>query len=115
MLLHEFREHLVLTLEFFFESSDLAVLGVLQSLAAFTGVGEGGGAFLEELLLPEVEEGDGKVVFLTDIGDGLLLQEVEAKHRNLLLGGKVTTLASHGISSERVLPLTPRKANSSSD
>src|SRR5436305_8543871 len=103
----------MLALEFFFEGSDLAVLGVLQSLEAFAGVSEGGGAVLEELLLPEVEEGDGEVVLLTEVGDGLLLQEAE--QGDFLLGGKVTTLTSQESSSARVLPLTPPKANSSSD
>jgi hypothetical protein len=115
MLLHEFGENLVLALELFFESSDLAVLSVLQSLSAFAGVSEGGGTVFKELFLPEVEEVDVKGMFLTDVGDGLLLQEMEAKQRDFLLRGKVTTLASHGMSSVRVLPLTPRKANSSSD
>jgi hypothetical protein len=114
MLLHEFCENLILTLELVFEGSDLAVLGVLQSLMAFAGIGEGGGTVLEELLLPEIEEGDVEVVFLTDVGDGLLLQEVESEQGDLLLGGKVTTLASHDRSSARVLPLTLPKANSSS-
>jgi hypothetical protein len=115
VLLHEFGEGLVLTLELLFEGSDLAAPGALHSLGAFAGVGEGGGTVLEERFLPEVEEVDGEVVFLTEVGDGLLLQEVEAKQGDLLLRGKVTTLASQGMSSARVLPLTPRKANSSSD
>jgi hypothetical protein len=115
VLLHEFGEDLVLALEFFFKGSDLAVLGVLQSLEAFAGIREGGGAVLEELFLPEVEEVDGEVVFLTEVGDGLVLQEVETEQGDFLLRGKVTTLASHESSSGRVLPLTPPKANSSSD
>jgi len=69
---------------------------------------------LEELFLPQIEEVDGELMFLTDVRDGLLLQEVETKQSDLLLRGKMTTLASHGMSSARVLPLTLRKANSSS-
>jgi hypothetical protein len=115
MLLHQLGEDLVLALEFVFEGSDLAVLGVLRGLVAFAGVGEGCGTVLEELFLPEVEEVDGKLMFLTEVGDRLLLQEMESKHGYLLLRGKVTTLASHEKASTRVLPLTPRKANSSSD
>src|SRR5690242_10447864 len=98
MLLHEFGEDLVLTLEFFFEGSDLAVLGVRDGLAVPVGFGEGGGAVVEELLLPEVEEVDGEVVLLADVGDGLLLQEVESEQGDLLLGGEVTTLPWHGCS-----------------
>jgi hypothetical protein len=45
---------------------------------------------------------------------GLLFQEMQTKQGDLLLRGKVTTLTSHGMSTSRVLPLTPRKANSSS-
>jgi hypothetical protein len=114
VLLHQLGENLVLALEFVFEGSDLAVLRVLRGLEAFAGIGEGGGTVLEELFLPEVEEVDVEAVLLTEVGDRLLLQEVETKQSDLLLRGKVTTLASHGMSSARVLPLTPRKANSSS-
>src|SRR5262249_20418523 len=108
-------EDLVLALELVFEGSDLAVLRVLRGLEALAGVGEGGGTVLEELFLPEVEEVDAEVVFLTDVGDGLLLQEVEAQQGDLLLRSDRTTLTSHDISSARVLPLTRAKANSSSD
>src|SRR5947209_2588797 len=114
MLLHEFGEDLVLALELVPEGSDGAVLGILTALAAFAGVVEGGGAVVEELLLPEVEEGDGEVVLLTDVGDGLLLQEVEAEQGHLLFRAKVPALTRHGSSSARVLPLTPAKASSSS-
>jgi hypothetical protein len=114
MLLHEFGEYLVLALEFVLESGDLVVLVILNSLEAFAGVDEGRGTILEELFLPQIEEVDGELMFLTDVRDGLLLQEVETKQGDLLLRGKVTTLASHGMSSARVLPLTLRKANSSS-
>src|ERR1700689_1783863 len=115
MLLHEFGEDLVLALELVPEGGDGAVLGVLAVLAAFAGVVEGSGAVLEELFLPEVEEGDGEVVLLADVGDGLLLQEVEAEQGDLLFGGKVPALSRHECSSARVLPLTPAKANSNSD
>src|SRR5436853_6833589 len=114
MLLHQLGENLVLALEFVFEGSDLAVLRVLRGLEAFAGIGEGGGAVLEELFLPEVEEVDGEVVLLTDVGDRFLLQEMKTEQGDLLLGGERTTLATHDKSSARVLPLTPAKANSSS-
>lgn len=84
-------------------------------LAALAGVIEGGGAILEELLLPEGEAVNGEAVLLTDVGDGLLLQEVEAEQGDLLRGGVVTALPGHGCSSARVLPRTPAKANSRSD
>src|SRR6478672_124993 len=115
MLLQQLGEDFVLALELVLEGGDLLVLGVLVGLAAFAGVSEGSGAVLEELLLPEVEEVHGEVVLLADIGDRLLLQEVEAEQGDFLLGGVVTALAGHQSSSARVLPLTPAKANSSSD
>jgi hypothetical protein len=81
---------------------------------ALAGVLEGGGAVLEELLLPEVEEVYGQALLLADVGDGLLLQEVEAEQGDLLFGREVAALPGHGSSSARVLPLTPAKASSSS-
>jgi hypothetical protein len=44
-----------------------------------------GGAVVEELLVPEVEEVDGEIVLLADVGDGLFLQEVETEQGDLLL------------------------------
>jgi hypothetical protein len=115
VLLQEFGENLVLALELFLQGSDLAILGVVLGFAAMAGILEGSRAVLEELLLPEVEEVDGEVVFLADVGDRLLLQEVEAKQSDLLFRSEVTALANHVSSSARVFPLTPPKANSSSD
>ena len=114
MLLHEFGEGLVLALELVSGGGDGAALGVLAVLAAFAGVVEGGGAVVEELLLPGVEAVDGQVVLLADVGDGLLLQEVESEQGDLLFRGKVTALPRPECSSARVLPLTPAKAYSSS-
>jgi len=78
VFLHEFGEDFVLALELVLEGGDLKVFGVEFGLAAFAGIVEGSSAILKELLLPEVEEVNGEVVFLADVGDGLLLQEVEA-------------------------------------
>ena len=96
MLLHQLGEDLVLALELVLEGSDRSVLGVLAGLAALAGVVQGSGAVLEELLVPEVEEGDGEVVLLTDVGDGLLLREVESGQGDLPLRGKVPALTRHG-------------------
>src|SRR5262245_4811601 len=115
MLLHELGEDLVLALELVLEGGDLAVLGVLVGLAALAVILEGRGAVLEELLLPQVEEVNGQAMLLTDVGDGLVLQEVEAEQGDLLLGGVVTACPGHQCSSARVLPLTPAKASSRSD
>jgi hypothetical protein len=114
VLLHELGQDLVLALQFIFAGSDRAVLGVLVGLAALAGVVEGGGPVLEELLRPVVEDVHREVVFLAEVGDGLLLQEVEARQGDLLFRGKVTTLPGQGCSSASVLPLIPAKASSSS-
>jgi hypothetical protein len=114
VLLHEFGEDFVLALELVLEGGDLTVFGVKFGLAAFAGVIEGRSAILEELLLPEVEEVNGEVVFLADVGDGLLLQEMKSEQGDLLVRGKVAALTRHVSSSARVLPLTPAKASSCS-
>ena len=92
MLLHQLREDLVLALELVLEGGDGAVLGVLTGLAALAGVVEGSGAVLEERLGPAGEEGDGEVVLLAEVGDGLLLQEVESEQGDLLFRSKVPAL-----------------------
>jgi hypothetical protein len=115
VFLQQLGQYLVLALELVREGSEWAVLGVRVGFAACAMVLEGGGAVVEELLPPEVEEVDGEVVLWAEVRDGLLLQEVETKQGDLLLRSEVTTLPSHECSSARVLPLTPAKANSSSD
>ena len=103
----------MLALQLGLELGDLLVLGVSAVLAAFVVTGEGGGAVLEEELLPGVEVGDGEAVFFADVGDGDLVEEVLSEQGDLLLRGKVTALTAHGCSSAKVLPLTLAKANSS--
>ena len=95
MFLHELREDFVLALQLVPEGGDGAVLGVLAGLAAFAGVVEGGGAVLEELLLPELEEVDGEVVLLAEVRNQFLFQEVESEQGHFLLGGVVTALPWH--------------------
>jgi hypothetical protein len=115
MLLHEFGEDLVLALEACLESGDGTVLGVGVGLAAFVAVGEGSVSVLEKDLLPGVEEADGDVVFLADVGDRDFIDEVLSEQGDLLLRTEVTTLPGHRCSSARVLPLTLPKANSCFD
>ncbi len=43
-----------------------------------------------------MEEGDGEVVLLTEVGDGLLLQEVESEQGDLLFRREVPALAWQG-------------------
>ena len=115
MLLHELGQDLVLALELGLQLGELAVLVAGVGLAALVAVGEGGMAVLEEDLLPRVEEADGDVVFLADVGDRDFIDEVLSEQGDLLLGSEVAALPGHGCSSARVLPPTPAKANSSSD
>ena len=72
MLLHEFGEDLVLALELGLEVGDVPVLEVGGGLAAAVGGGEGGGAVLEEDLVPGIKVGSGDAVFFTEIGEGTL-------------------------------------------
>src|SRR5436305_12075132 len=115
MLLHQLGKDVVLDAELVLQGGDLAVLAILRGFATFAVVFEGRGAVLEELLLPQVEEVDREVVLLANVGDRLLLQEMESEQGDLLFRREVPTLASHGRSSARVLPLTPAKASSSSE
>ena len=95
--------------------SDQLVLGARIGLAALVMDREGGLAILEEELLPVVEEVDGDAVFFAQVGNSDLLDEVFPKEGDLLLGGEGPTLAGHGCSSARVLPLTLTKATSGFD
>ena len=115
MLLHQLGEDLVLALELGLQVGDLFVLGVGGGLAAFVMGGEGGGAVLEELFLPVVEEGDGDAVLFADVGDGDFIEEVLAEQGDLGLRGEVAAFSGPGWSSARVLPLTPAKASSCFD
>jgi hypothetical protein len=83
MLLHQLGQDLVLALELGLQVGDLFVLGIAGGLAAFVVGGEGGGAALEELLLPVVEEGDGDAVLFADAGDGDFIEEVLAEQGDL--------------------------------
>src|SRR5438874_6825381 len=86
MFLHEFREHFVLALELLLQGGDPLVLGV----GGPSGAGlEGGGAVLEELLLPAIEHRGVDAVLVTQIRDGSLLEEMEPKNGDLLLGGEM--------------------------
>jgi hypothetical protein len=97
VLLHQLGQHLVLGAELGLQGSNLAVLGIRAGLAAPAGLLEGGGAVLEENLLPVVEEGRLDAVLIAQVGDRDLLQEVAAQDGELLLGREVAALlAGHG-------------------
>ena len=94
MLLHEFREDLVLALELLLQKGDPPVLGVTGT--SVSGL-EGGGRVLEELLLPAVEHGGVDVVLITKVRNGGAFEEMEPKDGGLLLGtGAFPRLLGHG-------------------
>src|SRR3954451_17292409 len=106
MFLHEFREDFVLALELLLQEGDLPILGI----AGASGSGfEGGGAVLEELLLPAVEHRRVDAVLVAQIRDGGVLKEMEPKDGDLLLGGEsLASLLGHGKTSARDCSLFER-------
>ena len=114
MLLHQLGQDLVFALELGLQVGDLLVLGIGAALAAFVVGGEGGGAVLEELLLPVVEEGNGDAVSFADVGDRDFVEEVLAEQGDLGLRGEGAAFSGQGWSSARGVPLTPAKASSRS-
>ena len=60
---------------------------------------EGGGAVLEELLLPGVEDGRLQVVLVTEIRDGHPVNQMASQDGDLLGGGIMLAWLSHGSSS----------------
>jgi predicted transposase YbfD/YdcC len=106
MFLHEFRENFVLALELLFQEGDLPILGIAGALGAEF---EGGGAVLEELLLPAVEHRGVDAVLVTQIRDGDVFEEMEPKDGDLLLGGEsLASLLGHGTTSARNCSLFER-------
>src|SRR3954464_7043403 len=106
MFLHESREDFVLALELLLQEGDLPILGV----AGASGAGfEGGGAVLEELLLPAVEHRGVDAVLVAQIRDGDMFEEMEPKDGDLLLGGEsLARLLGHGRTSARNCSLFER-------
>ena len=85
---HELGHDLVLAGQLGFELFDLLVLGVFGGLG-LAAVVEGGVSVLEELLEPRVELGGVKVVFLTQVGDGDLVEQVALEDGDLLGPGEM--------------------------
>jgi hypothetical protein len=57
---------------------------------------EGGGSVLEELLLPEVEQGGGELVLVVEVRDGYVVDQVTPKDGDLLDRRIVLAGLSHG-------------------
>src|SRR5262249_54088960 len=106
MFLHQLREDFVLALELLLGEGDPLILGV--SGASGAGL-EGGGALLEELLLPAVEDGGVDAVLVTPIRDGDVFEEMEPQEGHLLLGGEsLASLLGPGKTSARNCSLFER-------
>jgi hypothetical protein len=63
---------------------------------AFAIVLEGSGPVLEELSLPAVEQVRGDLELVTEVGNRLLLQEMEPEDGHLIGGRVVLALLAHG-------------------
>src|SRR5262245_23153769 len=106
MFFHEFRADFVLAWELLLQGGDPQILRV----GGPSGAGlEGGGAVLEELLLPAVEPRGVDAVLVTQIRDGDVLEEMESQDGDLLLGGEpLAGLLGHGRTSARDCSLSER-------
>src|SRR5437867_4144144 len=100
MLFHELRDDLVLALELGLKPGDDAeVFRTGRRVLPL----EGGGAVLEEDLLPSVEEGGRELVLVAEVRDGHSIDQVPPEDGNLLGGRVVPAGLSHGMVSCRVL------------
>ena len=92
MFLHQFSDDLVLALELVAECGDGAeVLGLGRGVLAF----EGGGAVLEELLLPEVEQRGRELELVAEVRDGDVVDQVTPENGDLLNRRIVLSRLSH--------------------
>jgi hypothetical protein len=64
---------------------------------------EGGRSVLEELLLPEIEQGGGELVLVAEVRDGHVVEQRAPKDGNLLNRCIVLPGLPHGRNSFRVL------------
>jgi hypothetical protein len=99
MFLHEFREDFVLALELLLQEGNPLILGVGGSSGAGL---DGGGAVLEELLLPAVEHRGMDPVLVTQVRNGGVFEEMEPKKGDLLLSREaIPDFLGHGRTSTR--------------
>src|SRR4051794_28911331 len=100
MLLHELRDDLVLALELGLKCGDDAeVFSAGRRVLSL----KGGGAVLEEDLLPGVEERGRELVLVAEVRDGHPIDQMPPEDGNLLGGRVVLAGLSHGMVSCRVL------------
>src|SRR6201996_9095897 len=93
MFLHQFRDDLVLALELVAQGGD-GPLEVALGRGALPL--EGGGSVLEELLLPDVEQGGRELVLVAEVRDGDVVDQVPPQDGDLLDGRIVLARLSHG-------------------
>src|SRR6516165_6190953 len=93
MLLHQFGDDLVLALELVAEGGDgpLEVAVGCRALPL-----EGGGAVLEELLLPDVEQGGRELMLVAEVRDRDVVDQVAPQDGDLLDRRIVLPRLSHG-------------------
>src|SRR4051812_49033329 len=93
MFLHQFCDDFVLALKLVAQRGDGALEVALGRGALAL---EGGRAVLEELLLPEVEQGGQELVLVAEVRDGYVVDQVTPKDGDLLDGRIVLAGLSHG-------------------
>src|SRR5579883_2212307 len=93
MFLHQLADDLVLALELVAPGGDgpLEVAVGCRVLPL-----EGGGAVLEELLLPEVEQRGRELMLVAEVRDGDVVDQVAPQDGDLLDGRIVLSRLSHG-------------------
>jgi hypothetical protein len=90
VLFHQFGQDLVLGLELPFQGSDAFLVALTARVGAM--ILESGGPLLEELLQPAVEDRRMKAVFLTEVRNRNLLDQVPAQDADFLFRGVVLAL-----------------------
>ena len=93
MFLHQFSDDLVLALELVAQRGDGLLKVAVGCLALPL---EGGGAVLEELLLPDVEQGGRELMLVAEVRDGDVVDQVPPEDGDFLDGRIVLPRLSHG-------------------
>src|SRR5262249_38161955 len=100
MFLHQFRDDLVLALELVAQRGDGPLeVALRRGILAL----EGGRSVLEELLLPEVEQGGGELMLVAEIRDGHVVDQMAPEDGDLLDRRIVLPRLPQGRNSFRVL------------
>jgi hypothetical protein len=111
VLLHQLGDNLIFTPELLPEGGDGQQVFGLGRIGL---VLEGGGAVLEELALPGVEDGGPEMMLVAAIGDGHPVDQVPAQDGDLLGRGVVLAGLAHGVFLPSESTLTLGQENSDS-